>query len=125
MWKIAALTDGAWRQVEPVSLENIVPAYANISQAARDMPNAQKLVTYLDLENSLTLGGNAAFGPHDAIELWSAKAQADAFEYDWNGVGKILAVEEGLAYWEPSAMEDDKPGTLARSHGRFDSDTGR
>lgn len=111
MWKVAALIEGSWIEIDVVELERQPFSTDALRHVVLErLPDFPRLHDYLGQEIE-------AGGTRDAIELWSAAAQRGALEFDWAGAGRIEAVEEALAYYSATINTGGEkrrtPSTLA------------
>ena len=120
MWNVLSYAKGVW---EPAQIAEIPAGVPPSSEAAlfsaRQLLQNQypHLLTYLESEASTSVvEPGAASTARNAIELWSKAAETQSYEFEWSGRGKILALDEALAYFpdfKPSDMGPSIPSTLA------------
>lgn len=118
MWNVAALVNGEWSQVPAIVIENgLPPSLLDVRTQAEqmlNMPNANRLLQFLDAEGSLVTQQKNVVSANNGIELWAEAAAQDSGEFDWAGPGKLEQVEGALAYYAsiPEA-NTARPDTLA------------
>jgi hypothetical protein len=79
MWIVTAIVNGERRQLMSRVIENEdSPSFEQIRHVASDLPGSGRFVECLEREFSLTLDGDSSVRGFDAVQRWSARAEAQS-----------------------------------------------